>query len=275
MRKRRVASVLAVLVPAVFLLSGCPWNDDDDASVAVVPRQGHVLDDNTVALWRLDESAASDNAVDATGSYGLVPFGNPDAVSGQIGNGRLLNGSSKYFQRAGDANLGVVFNGDWTYEGWVYLDPAFGNPGVLFIYNGLAFSFNQPDTILAEVQVNQDRKIVTTQWHSPTTATDVISNTVLQTGQFYHVAVSRTAQGGNLFTYRIYVNGVLDNTTSDVPGLSSPVTGDTHFIGLGCYTDIAGFGVGSAVLNGRLDDVRISKVARSDAEILQSYQRGR
>jgi hypothetical protein len=42
---------------------------------------------------------------------------------------------------------------------------------------------------------------------------------------------------------------------------------------LGNYTDISGFGVGTAKFNGRLDDTRISKVARSDAEILASSQR--
>ncbi|MBI5055462.1 MAG: LamG domain-containing protein [Nitrospirae bacterium] len=246
----------------------------DAESGSTFPREGHILDANTVALWRLDEVSASFDAADETGSYNLTQFGSPDIISGQIGNGRLLDGNSRFFQRLGDANLGTVFNGDWTYEGWVYLDPSFSANSILFIYNGLAFSFNQPDTILAEVGVNSSRKVNWQQWHTTSTYTEGLSNTTLQTGQFYHIAVSRTAQGGNLFTYRLYVNGAIDTTTTDVAGLSYAVSGASHYIGLGCYTDIAGFRVGSAVFNGLLDDTRISNVARSDAEILQSYQRG-
>lgn len=266
-------SVVVILFAFALLFAGCPWNDDDEV-VAVAVRQGHVLDDNTVALWRLNEASASDNAVDATGSYNLTQYGSPDIVSGQIGNGRLLNGSSKFFQRLGDANLGTVLNGDWTYEGWVYLDSTFSVQSNLFIYNGLRFSLDQPDTVLAEVGVMPDRTIYWHQWHATDNTTDGFSTATLQTGKFYHVAVSRTAQGGNLFTYRIYVNGILDTTTPDVAGLSYAVTGASHHIGLGNYTGISGPGSGGNVLNGRLDDTRISKVARSGAEILQSYQRG-
>ncbi len=267
---------VAVLVSMAALLSGCPWGDDDQ--IVAPARQGHLLDDNTVALWRLDEAAASDNAVDAAGSYTLQQFGSPGVVSGQIGNARQLDGSAKFFQRQGDAALGTALNGDWTYEGWVYLDNTFNTTAVLFVYNGLNFSAVDNDVILAEVGVGSDRKIRWYQWHSWTPAnnfTEGVSGAVLPTGQFTHVAVSRTAQGGNQFTYRIYVNGALDNTTTNVAGISYAVTGANHYIGLGCYTVNSGLGYGGAVLNGRLDDTRISKVARSDAEILQSYQRGR
>jgi hypothetical protein len=266
-------SLAVTLFALAFLFSGCPpwWEDDDEA--AATGRQGHALDDNTVALWRLNEASASDNAVDATGSYNLTQFGSPDIVAGKAGNARLLDGSTKFFQRQGDAALGTALNGNWTFEGWVYLDNTFSTAAAIFVYNGLAFSFNPSDVILAEIGVDSNRKILTHQWHTTGSFTTVTSTGTLQTGQYNHVAVSRTAEGGNLFTYRIYLNGAIDNTTTGVSGLASPVAGASHFIGLGCYTDIAGFGVGSAKLNGRLDDVRISNIARSDAEILQSYQR--
>ncbi len=236
--------------------------------------QGHILDSNTVALWRLDEISASANAVDETGTYHLTQFGNPGVITAPIDNGRILDGTTQFFQRPGDAALGAALNGDWTYEGWVYLDPAFGNPSEFFVYNGLAFSFNQSDTILAEVGAWSDKKVFWHQWQSPTSFTEVRSSGSLQTGRYNHIAVSRTAQGGNLFTYRLYINGHIDTTTTGVAGLTSPVTGATHFIGLGNYTDISGFGVGGAKLNGRLEDTRISKIARSDTEVLDSFHRG-
>src|SRR6185369_1208270 len=235
---------------------------------------GHILDANTVALWRLDEATASSNTVDETGSYHLSQFGNPESIPGKVGNARVLGGTTKLFQGMGDSSLGAALNGDWTYEGWVYLDPSFNAQANLFIYNGLEFSYNQMDTILAEIGIMADRKIYWHQWQSTGAYDEVTSNTTLQTGRYYHVAVSRTAEGGNLFTYRIYVNGVIDKTTSGVAGLSYPVSGASHYIGLGNFTSIVGMGVGGNVLNGRLDDNRISKVARADAEILQSFQRG-
>lgn len=272
--RRSFLPAVAVLVTMAALLSGCPWDDDDQ--IVATARQGHLLDNNTVALWRLNETSATDNAVDATGSYTLQQFGSPDVVSGQIGNARQLDGSTKFFQRQGDANLGTALNGDWTYEGWVYPDNTFNTAAILFIYNGLRFTLDDNNTVLAQVALSSDRTISWSQWHDhdPSTVTTGVSSAVLPTGQFTHVAVSRAAQGGNQYTYRIYVNGALDNTTANVAGLSVEVAGDNHFIGLGCYTDIAGFGVGSSKLNGRLDDTRISKIARSDAEILESYQRG-
>jgi hypothetical protein len=237
-------------------------------------QEGHILDANTVVLWRLNEASASSDAADETVSYNLTQFGNPDIISGQIGNGRLLDGSTKFFQRLGDANLGTVFNGDWTYEGWVYLDPSFATAANLFIYNGLDFSITLADTILAEVGVTEGSKIYWHQWQTTSAFTEVLSNATLQTGQFYHIAVSRTALGENYYTYRLYVNGVIDTTTTDVLGLSYAVPGNLHYIGLGNYTHNVGLRFARNVLNGRLDDTRISNIARSDAEILQSYQRG-
>ena len=257
----------------LFADDGSEVIPSDTGTVRATTHAGHILDNNTVALWRLNEAVADSNAVDETGNYHLTQFGSPDIISGKADTGRLLNGSTKFFQRPGDTNLGTVFNGDWTYEGWVYLDPVRSGWSSLFIYNGLAFSFNQPDTILAEVGVRPDSKIYWHQWHTTGTYTEIASNITLQTGQYYHVAVSRTAQGDNLFTYRLYVNGTIDTTTTNVAGLSYAVPGASHYIGLGCYTSISGFGVGGNVLNGRLDDTRISSIARTDAEILESYQR--
>lgn len=273
--RRSFLPAVAVLVSMAALLSGCPWDDDDQ--IVAAARQGHLLDNNTVALWRLDESAATDNAADAAGGYTLQQFGSPGAVAGQVGNARQLNGSTKFFERQGDAAFGTAMNGDWTYEGWVYLDNTFSTAGILFVYNGLNFSSVSSDVILAEVGIWSDRKIYWHQWHNFSPANDFtagFSASALPTGQFSHVAVSRTAQGGNQYTYRIYINGALDNTTANVAGLDYAVPGASHYIGLGAYTGNAGLGSGGAPLNARLDDTRISKVARSDNEVLQSYQRG-
>ncbi len=195
--------------------NNCNGNIDEKAS-------GHILfDENTVALWRLNEASASSNAVDEAGIYHLSQFGSPDVITGQIGNGRLLNGSSKFFERQGNASLGTALNGDWTYEGWVYLDPSFSAQGQLFIYNGPAFSFNEPDTILAEVGIMANRKFYWHQWQSMAPIRRPFPILLSRPGNIIMLQISRrTAQGGNLFTYRIYVNGILDTTTTGVTGLS-------------------------------------------------------
>ncbi len=267
-------SAVVICSLSVFLLPGCEpwWSDDEDQPSS---RRGHVLDNATVALWRLNETNASDNAADATGSYPLQQFGNPDAVSGQIGNGRLLDGSTKFFQKQGDAALGTALNGDWTVEGWVYLDNTFNSQGIIFIYNGLDFSIIPADVILAEVGVLGNRHLYVHQWHNNGSYSEIASQGTLELGKFQHVAFTRTAEGGNTFTFRFYIDNVLDGTATGVPGTDSPVAGDSHYIGLGCYTGDTGLGAGGAVFNGRLDDIRVSKVARSDAEIFASYNRGK
>jgi hypothetical protein len=267
MRRNRFGSLAAFLgASAVFTLTLLALGGTAHA-------QGHILDGNTTALWRLNEAAASANAADETAHYTLTQYGSPDVVSGPAGTGRQLNGTTKFFQRAGDASFGAVMNGDWTYEGWVFLDPSFSGWGNLFIYNGLNFSSNPADTILSEVGISPDKRIYWHQWRTTSAYTEVRSNVVLQTGRYYHVAISRAAQGGNLFTYRIYVNGALDKTTQGVAG-SSGVSGASHYIGLGNYTTNGGLGFGGNRLNGRLDDTRISSVSRTTAEIFESYRRG-
>jgi hypothetical protein len=226
----------------------------------------HVQDGSTVALWRFNEAAATDNATDAVGTYPLTKYGNPGVVVGLLGGARSLNGSTQFFQRAGSAGLGTVLNGEWTFEGWVNLTSLAG--GLLFMYSGLDFSGVEDDTILAEVGIATGGKVYWHAWQNTSTFQEGLSATTLVAGDWYHVAVSKVAQGANLYTYNVYVDGVLETTAVDVPGLDYVVTGATHNIGVGCYVDYAGLGNAAGVINAKLDDFRLSNVARSEAEIL-------
>lgn len=250
----------------------------------VIDPQGHILDGNTAALWRIDEIVDVDPLIDiaSLGPYPLTAFGNPIIQPGKILRARInagfqyQGGAVDFFEGPGDANFGSVLNGDWTIEMWINpANPAVNGGGVLFIYNGLQFTFVQADTIMAEFTFNSTTNKINLQaWQNIGSAVSADSVGTIVPGDWSHVALSRTAEGGNLFTYKMYINGILDSTQVNVPGFDYAVTGAGQYIGLGNYTDIIGFGVGSGPFNGLIDDTRISSIARSDAEILESYNRG-
>lgn len=103
---------------------------------------GHILDANTVALWRLTETepayanlTAYRTTEEANGNYDLLsttagltpwPQGGPlQAMGIQADYSRFVGGTSygRDFTVAGDGAAQAVFTGAaWTVEAWVYLD---------------------------------------------------------------------------------------------------------------------------------------------------------
>ena len=253
----------------------------------IVAPQGHILDVDSEAIWRFDELSGSANLVDATGNgYTIQAFGSPLTASGQVGSARHVSvvGSppfaaptDKFFQGLGSASMGTTFSGSFTVEMWINPDSASPTDCELFIYNGLDFSIVNSDTIMAEMQHygNTTGKIELHQWQNTGALVAMQSNRTLTNGSWHHVAFSRQDQGGNLHTFKIFIDGALDSTHTSIPGMDYSITGAGHFIGMGNYIGNTGFGNGVGnPFRGLMDDCRVSKVARSDAEIYESYARG-
>jgi len=95
-------------------------------------------------------------------------------------------------------------------------------------------------------------------YFSSTSASPVASsNTILQTGHWYHVAVVYTNTNA-----KIYINGVLDNTTAGdftTPDIKTGTAALGAWPGTGQY------------LNGKLDELRIWNTAFSDAQIQAEF----
>jgi len=235
------------------------------------PKLGHVLDANTVALWRFDELVASTNAVDLTGNYTLNQYGNPTHAVGQVDGGRFLDGSTMFFQRQGDLALGTALNGDSSIEFWVKVSNTTGG-AVLFVYNGLNFTVYPADVILAEVGIDNAGLIHVRQWQDMITNSTMYATGPISFNTWHHIAVTRQRYFPYWFT-KLFIDGVL-NTTGYLWGPVVPVLGDFHYIGVGNYTTNAGLGNGNGLLTGVVDDTRISNVVRTPGEVLYSYQRG-
>lgn len=236
--------------------------------------QGHKHDGNTVALWRFDETDVSAPASDEMLVADLTAFGTPTPLAGKIIGARQSQDSPQmYFQGYGNAELGACFNGDWSVEMWVYITalPTIRN---LFIYNGLNFSIVANDTVLVDTAVDTTGGVFFHVWHNYYTApTQLNSVGVLSLNNWHHVGFTREKATGNNWTYKIYIDGALDSTAT-AAGLDYAVPGDFHYVGIGNYVGNTGFGTTGSVLDGRLDDTRVSNIARTPAEILESYQRG-
>ena len=90
-------------------------------------------------------------------------------------------------------------------------------------------------------------------------ATNLFSNTVLNSGQWYHVAV--TYASGNP---KIYIDGLLDNSSSDT----------ITYSGTPGANDIGRLHTGAQYFNGLIDDVNIYSRALSPQEIKQLWNGG-
>jgi hypothetical protein len=178
--------------------------------------------------------------------------------------------SSGGLARVGAAALGAALQGAWTLEAWLILDAGWSAQGIVASYFGQAYTSNYAHTILLSCGVRNDRVpfVNTYQAHNAGQHRS-FGGAALDVGRLYHFAVTRTAQGGNLWTLRCYIDGALYGTLADVPGLNSgAITADaaTHFISIGGNVN-GSLGNMFESFRGVIDDVRLSSVARPVEEI--------
>jgi hypothetical protein len=181
--------------------------------------------------------------LDATAKNDLETVGNAQISTAQSKWG----GASIAFDGTGDWLLGrdntnlQLGSGDFTIEGWVYLNAT----GVAY---GLA-SKGAASTGWS-VNVTSGNKLQFSY-----TATALTGATSLASGTWYHFAVVRNGSGtGNL---RVYLNGTADATSA---GAVTDNFNQTNVLYTGADR------VGGSALNGYIDDLRITKgVARYTA----------
>ena len=247
-----------------------------------LPNLGMTVDGNTVALWRLDEPSSASQGLDEVAGRKLFPFTSGSifpTTAGQIGYARQVSASS-YLQGVGDSTLGTTFSGSgWSIEAWV--NPGSSTAGAeVFIYNGLNFSIDPNHLILAQFcwfPTGSIGRLGFTQWQTTSTTTVGYASGTMNSGSWYHVALTRERQTSpaNRYIFRIYINGQLDSTHTNIVGQQVSTSGSGHFVGYGNFIGALGLGQGAGnPFVGKLDELRISNRVRTDAEILSSYQRG-
>ncbi len=265
--------------------------------------QGHIFDGYTVALWRFDEDTASIDPVDETENTVLQQFrltgegtvaGAAPVVSGIAGLARDVGEveSTDFFQGVGNETLGDAFNGDWTIEMW--MKPSEGTDHgseTLFFYAGANWfgdSVQDTEGILASLffqnGTTEGNRQVGFNFQEKVSGTinTFLSNADIDPDAWNHIALSRELYDTSRYNYRIYINGVLDLTANNVTEddqtlelVDPPGGSDTHRISVGNTHNDAVLGAApQSVFEGRLDDLRVSNIRRSNLEIFESYERG-
>lgn len=153
----------------------------------------------------------------------------------------------------------------FTFEGWFQIADAIPNS----YYRGL-FCFGDPGLTTAtgnflSFELQSDLKF--RYWSEYGTDADSTHvSTYALPSQFgrYHIACRRNATIAGKHSVDIFVNGVLVDTLTNIEPYAG---GQSMTFGLGR-------GAQETYWYGCIDDVRLSSIPRTDAEILESYQRG-
>jgi hypothetical protein len=242
----------------------------------------HALDASTLVLWRLDEapSARDDgplglHACDMLGSNTTHNRSWPTMSGGLIsdgGRGRLCNGAALWIGY--DDTIRDALLDDFTWEGWVTLhgaSTATGTAGRWAMWNsGLATAgtAQRNNGFAFEVMtMSESRYLRALVEHGSGSSAGSAPTSVesIEVGVPVHLAFRKTMTGAT-WTADFFVNGVNVYTEA---GLTNYDGGDD--VRYGYYL---GQNSNGSPIYGVFDDVRISDIARSDAEILESYRRG-
>jgi hypothetical protein len=223
-----------------------------------------------VGHWTFD-------GADLTGSGGV---GTARDVSGSNNHGTLTNGPTRALGKLGQAlnfvrassqyvsipiGSSLAQQGEFSFAGWLKLNSDYTSAQVV-ISNGSAVTVNHQNYIVEFGQTDYKLSL----WNSgagpiASTATSIADN------NWHHYAVVRTGASGN-WTVRIYLDGVLDSTTSSIATNPSGAASDYSLIG---GLSNAGSSYAGYLMNGVLDDVRIYNRALSATEVRSLYNLAR
>ncbi|MCW2959913.1 MAG: hypothetical protein JWM90_300 [Thermoleophilia bacterium] len=213
--------------------------------------------DDVVALWHLDSATgittdSSGNGRTLTGFNGPTTTGGPSSAFNQATH---LNGTSQYYSTPSNAALNLTSN--FTLETWFRATTVSGSasPTIVGRQNNATTATNY------EIYFDSASKDIFFSFSKGNGATWMDTNTpgaALLDGAWHHVAGSY--DGTNA---RLYVDGVLKDTTAFTGLVDTPAQPIT--IGRDNTASTMYF-------KGDVDDVRLSSVVRSAAEILGAYR---
>lgn len=236
---------------------------------------GHVTDANSIALWKWLSGPPWVSSVNPQAWNQLTESGvDTLAVPGVISKARgcVANTSQKLQGPTGQASLSATFQGEWTVEAWV---ARFGaqptaDTGIILNFSGLGLA--QTDNTQLSVQVggagpNAGKLLGFWRYNSAVNVA-TYSTSTLSIGVWQHVAVVKKSAGGGLYDCLLYINGVAAGSGLGLPNANGGSSGVMRIATLGDsnFADVA--------MNGAVDEIHVSNVARSASFILNNYNRG-
>lgn len=222
----------------------------------------HELDANTIALWRMDDTVASDyaNILDSSGNgYDLPVTGAIDIIGGPDGVGLAKAFSTDAALHANDATLTSLFTGEWSLEGWFY--PGDNTRDYAWAYG--AAGETQDANFLVSVVREIGGNITVFSEKDAGTNININSTANLPQDTWTHLAITKESTGGGTYDYLFYVNGVLADTVS---GDGSNTVASTASLSFGSNA-------AASYWTGGLGPQRWSDVVRSAGEIAASFAR--
>lgn len=223
----------------LFFILGC-----------VLTQMVYAQDENTVLLYKFD-TGSGDVVTDhsGNGNDGQL-MGSAEWGDGKLGSGLVLGGNAaRDFVEIPDSDS-LDLEGGLTVEMWVYLNSA-----------STAGGTGATKESTYKVGPRSDQKVLlrmitsTAGWG----AAVVISETTLQLNKWIHTAATYDATSG---VGKVYIDGELD-AEATIGGDIVP-NDDVLWLGRGA----------GPFLDGKIDEVRISKVARTQKEVQQLMNLG-
>lgn len=224
--------------------------DEELDAVDTTTEPGSVLlsgayspDDNTVALWHLNEASGATEVTDASGN-GHTGTASDTTITGKTGKwGKAVefDGVDDYIEIPDD--VGLDFTSTISVEAWIKLtDVTAGSQFPVSKGNAEPWNFQTSSD-------GSEFRFFVRRASDNSYANAGFSTALLTNGEWFHVA--GTFNGTDI---KIYLNGGLKETT--------PFTGmlkqTSNNVNIGAYNGTAGW------VSGLIDEVRISSVARTE-----------
>ena len=223
----------------------------------------------TIAHWKLDESSATSNALDALGNYDLTQNGSPQtraslfAVPPGSTGARAFDGVNDYFQGAGSTTaLEALRDSDFAVSAVVKPDTVSGNRSIV-AYNGATSAADDNSQILINLSGSEIR--IFWEYSTSTNVSNVTSGAGLQANKTYLIVVAveddtTTTRRIRLYAFEKDVGLVHEQTFT---GQTKSDDGD-----LARWT-VGQNGRGSEYFDGTIDDIAVWKYPLSrDAAFL-------
>lgn len=244
------------------------------SAAGLIRNRGHVLDANTLALWRFDNLGGTVEPDISGNGYALTALHDSTSIAGNARYARHLTGNSGTGLWSAPAPTAITpLHGEYTVEMWIRTN-ALSNGVLLGFRVAGGISYPSQDPLLELGISGPGTFLYLTVYYGGGPLFNYAGANAVTNGVWTHVAGRKRLNGaGPNYDLHVFVNGVQVGQTLNVPG---PAVGDGNDTN-GAWavgSTYPGTGPFALYTNVDVDDIRVSKVARTDAEILSSYTRG-
>ncbi|MBN1188530.1 MAG: DUF2341 domain-containing protein [Dehalococcoidales bacterium] len=261
----KVPSLSSLLDTIIYMYYG-------NASVSSQQNPGDVWNEDFRAVWHLDETGGT-TISDSTAYYNDGTASNVILdTTGKIDGGDRFNGSSSYTNLGDNASLDFAVESSFTIEGWFRLSESYG-PLVSFRNDSTASGGDNADIDICvgyDGAVTSDGRLMgLVRPDNYTSYARITGQTVNDNTWHYFVLTRDDTTYGNI---ELFLDGVTQGTDNNGAGSGGNITTNIRALASERRWIQDNFGTNDQRwLNGRMDEVRISAVQRTDEWIATTF----